>query len=222
MLVPYAEKAERLKAKLRENKDRGKKTAVRKAVLDTDPEPLDYLTVRQASMAYWERREAQKKRAEERGNRLMTIADILQEFAERSKNKHKRIALLRQMATIVVKEVSVDELSRKRANFNEHKDFLFPIESESWCWSCGKKRPTERHHVILLKNGGPELTKANVVFLCDTCHATIHPWLFSTSLAETEIGRLISIVQDAKEGKISRNQVEIEVSSILDSVFAQN
>lgn len=54
---------------------------------------------------------------------------------------------------------------------NTRKRFLNYVS----CFVCGAPHQC-RHHIILLKNGGSN-GKRNVIPLCNSCHAEIHPWL---------------------------------------------
>lgn len=44
------------------------------------------------------------------------------------------------------------------------------------CFACLSDAPLVRHHIIQLQHGGPRTTH-NIVSICETCHARIHPWL---------------------------------------------
>jgi hypothetical protein len=45
------------------------------------------------------------------------------------------------------------------------------------CWACGGE-PNVLHHVIMVKNGGPNV-KENIIELCNQCHEEVHPWIKS-------------------------------------------
>jgi len=179
---------------------------------------IDYLTEGNAGIRY-NRRRAQEAKELSKPKKIKTLAAVLEDFHNRAKDQTKRLGLLRYMTTIILKEVSLEELTRKRKKFDEFKNDIFPL-TEDWCWLCNKQLATIRHHVILLRNGGPELAKPNVVLLCQNCHNVIHPWLHESNVSQSELTRIIDVFQKAKEGKLSRSQAEIEMSIIFDGLFA--
>jgi len=63
--------------------------------------------------------------------------------------------------------------AQKRKRFTELKNI-----KKLWkrrCLVC-YSRPTIRHHIISLNNGGINNTK-NIIPICSKCHSEIHPWL---------------------------------------------
>lgn len=48
------------------------------------------------------------------------------------------------------------------------------------CFSCGGKA-NHRHHIIALAKGGDN-RRTNIVPICGSCHAKIHPWLKSSTV----------------------------------------
>ena len=44
------------------------------------------------------------------------------------------------------------------------------------CWACAREAVLVRHHIIQIQNGGSN-DNANLIRICDWCHAEIHPWL---------------------------------------------
>jgi len=179
-------------------------------------EDNDYLNVRQASDRYWKRQEDRQRTLD----KPKDVLTILKEFHNKSKNSHKRLYLLCNMSLVVVREVSIAELRNSIKRFNDFKDSVFPLEG-NWCWLCNKNPAQERHHVILLKNGGPELNKQNVIYLCSDCHCIISPWL-CFSPPSNDVSRISYLIRIAKEGIYTRSQVQIEIDSILDSLFSTN
>lgn len=77
-------------------------------------------------------------------------------------------------ATILWKHNPVT-LQRKRKNFNKVKVYRHRFESHSLCFAC-RDKGTIRHHIVWLSNGGLN-SKKNLITLCKSCHAYIHPWL---------------------------------------------
>jgi 5-methylcytosine-specific restriction endonuclease McrA len=65
------------------------------------------------------------------------------------------------------------EIARHR--FNRVKAHRHSLVSRRYCFCCGKKADA-RHHIIPLKKGGLNC-KRNIISLCSTCHASIHPWM---------------------------------------------
>lgn len=44
------------------------------------------------------------------------------------------------------------------------------------CWVCERVATLIRHHIIQIQHGGNN-EGANLVTICDWCHAEIHPWM---------------------------------------------
>ena len=65
-------------------------------------------------------------------------------------------------------------LVKRRSQFDQNKANIFDLTGAK-CWIC--KAPAEiRHHVRPLWRGGRNRHN-NIVALCESCHATIHPWM---------------------------------------------
>jgi 5-methylcytosine-specific restriction endonuclease McrA len=47
---------------------------------------------------------------------------------------------------------------------------------DAQCWVCERIARLVRHHIIQIQNGGNN-EGANLVTICDWCHAEVHPWL---------------------------------------------
>lgn len=64
-----------------------------------------------------------------------------------------------------------------RRKFDKVKDLRnrYKFKRGYQCLACGAP-PNVRHHIIWLKNGGRNC-KVNICYLCNTCHAEVHPWL---------------------------------------------
>lgn len=68
-------------------------------------------------------------------------------------------------------------LVKDREKFDRIKNvrYRFKFRPNDECLACGNK-PKVRHHIIWLKHGGRNV-KRNICFLCNYCHAEVHPWL---------------------------------------------
>ena len=172
----------------------------------------DYLTERQAAKRYWE-----KRKQEQKPKKPIDVLIYLNTLHQKAVHRNRRLELLREAAQIVLSNVSVAELTLKRLDFDQYKYTIFPVTG--MCWLCDKNPATARHHLISLQHGGPQLLRANLVMLCDDCFSIVHPWSLS-SLPANEVTRIIQLLEGAKNGKYSRTQVNLEVESILDSIFA--
>jgi hypothetical protein len=66
---------------------------------------------------------------------------------------------------------------KARIKFDKVKDIRhrYMFKTGYVCLACGNQ-PNVRHHIIWLKNGGRN-NKLNISYLCNPCHALIHPWL---------------------------------------------
>lgn len=51
-----------------------------------------------------------------------------------------------------------------------------PKKQETTCFVCNAVARLRWHHVILVKHGGSDSPR-NLVAICRTCHASIHPWM---------------------------------------------
>lgn len=101
------------------------------------------------------------------------------------RSKDDVIRALRQAGTVFIyysikaptPELQRVALIKDRAKFdrvkNVRKRYRFWPNDE--CLACGNK-PQVRHHIIWLKHGGRNV-KRNICFLCNYCHAEVHPWL---------------------------------------------
>ena len=181
-----------------------------------------YFTEFGAGVSYYRKiKEREKQRKLQESQKTKTIASVLEDFVKKGKERHKRLGLLRQAATVVFKEVNLTDLNKIRTSFDEFKDQLFPLE-ENWCWVCNKQPATQRHHVILLKHGGPPLTKENIVYICASCHSAIHPWLVLTDINQSEVIRIIEVISKVRDGRFTRSQADVELSFILDNLFFED
>jgi 5-methylcytosine-specific restriction endonuclease McrA len=85
---------------------------------------------------------------------------------------------LRELGTLKCQYLNPRPLEEKRERFNtkgqKRKYLRF-----GQCFLCYQKAYLVRHHIVWLSNGGGN-EKANVITLCELCHAEIHPWLKET------------------------------------------
>jgi hypothetical protein len=88
-------------------------------------------------------------------------------------DKHKKLLALKRSATVKLSWART--LTLERENFNTVKFRRHSFNSHKLCFVCGLLADV-RHHIIQLQNGGIN-AKKNVVSLCNSCHAEIHPWL---------------------------------------------
>lgn len=65
----------------------------------------------------------------------------------------------------------------RRAIFDRSK-----IKVRWVCGVCGSV-PSHRHHIVTLRNGGPNFPK-NLIALCEWCHAQVHPWMPEPPVSE--------------------------------------
>ena len=92
-------------------------------------------------------------------------------------SKEVKIQELQRLADLVTPFKNQKPLRKRRAHFEEVKYDLhrMSLQRNARCWCCGSKAEC-RHHIIQLQHGGLNSRK-NLVSLCFTCHAEIHPWL---------------------------------------------
>lgn len=123
-------------------------------------------------------------------NPLKLHADTLRAFwaecGERRKISnlewHETIALLQRLGEVhIYYGTSLapkrSPLEKRRAKFDRVKNIRqrYMFKKGDVCMACGGA-PNVRHHIIWLKHGGRNCRR-NVCFLCNACHAEIHPWL---------------------------------------------
>ncbi len=101
------------------------------------------------------------------------IGEALDRFWATSKNKPDRLHALKQAAEVVISR----PIHGQRMKFSRlrviAKFFADPLNQ--WCFVC-EYEAEARHHVVQLKHGGDN-RELNIVPLCETCHALIHPWI---------------------------------------------
>lgn len=89
--------------------------------------------------------------------------------------EQKKITLLATMSMIRLGKVPNDERREKRKDFFERRNEVHSLQQYPNCFCCGMRNVT-RHHIIQLKNGGPN-TGRNIVSICPKCDKKVHPWL---------------------------------------------
>ena len=133
----------------------------------------DYIDETEAGLLY-KQRQAEKQL----NSTLWTNYDAMKVFYDRAAVETDKIKILKDLAEVVVDPISIETLIQRRRNFDKKKNASFPL-ANAICWVCDM--PAEiRHHVVLLKNGGSATGKRNVIYLCNRCHAEVHPWLVYT------------------------------------------
>ena len=103
--------------------------------------------------------------------RIETISESLRlvHAYRDTKNKlplDKKISLLQQIAEEVTYPATSQYLSRRRIS----------QKFRGLCDVCRKNKAFFKHHLIMLKNGGPN-KKWNLIPICSSCHELVHPWL---------------------------------------------
>jgi len=91
------------------------------------------------------------------------------------------ISILRDMAATVVREYTREKYREMREAFDTEKRELWDSRTFWVCFACHGIADV-RHHVIGLNHGGDNQV-ANIVALCNECHAKVHPHLASSGFA---------------------------------------
>lgn len=89
----------------------------------------------------------------------------------------ERVALLIQWARIIVTEVSDEVLSKKRRQHESARDSWRGLAGFGRCGACGRPGARFWHHIVQLKNGGPSVSRRNLVRICAECHSQVHTHL---------------------------------------------
>jgi hypothetical protein len=92
-----------------------------------------------------------------------------------------RLKILKKYANKKYIHVNKDVLARRRKRFNNRKvkSYISITDTDGsfeTCRLCEIDYAQCRHHVVQLQHGGFKGGR-NVIFLCNNCHALIHPWL---------------------------------------------
>jgi hypothetical protein len=90
-------------------------------------------------------------------------------------DREKRIKALQYLASLNFDSKYSLYYRRKVFEDKKQKRYKKTLINYPECFGCLKK-PNVRHHMIQLQNGGNNIRK-NIVSLCNSCHAEIHPWL---------------------------------------------
>lgn len=89
--------------------------------------------------------------------------------------REKTLQALRDYSDLVLTERTPDQARKNRHRFNAVKQRRKKRHPGSKCFACG--RPAQiRHHILQNHHGGGN-AKKNLVWLCQDCHAHVHPWL---------------------------------------------
>ena len=84
-----------------------------------------------------------------------------------------RLALLKKWAEIRTKDRVRTAVDRRQA-YNRLRRGTRAVAGR--CWACAESALLVNHHVIQIQNGGHSW-HLNLVKICGSCHAAIHPWL---------------------------------------------
>jgi hypothetical protein len=187
-----------------------------------------FIDDKEAAKIYKNKQKERKKKKP-----LTNVNSILVDFWSSAKigsfnghdTKTTRLELLRQMAAVCVKPVGWVALKKKRRSFDGVKNSKFPILN-NLCWCCEHRPASIRHHLIQLQNGGPVTTANNILYLCEHCHAEVHPWLgapksvlppdFHLAKSKADAGDLL---EKAAKGRVTREVAEKMLLGYLHSVF---
>lgn len=83
-----------------------------------------------------------------------------------------RVRLLQKWANVVHAQVYGAELqARRQDHLDRHRR-----GGSAPCWCCSARERLIAHHVVQLQNGGSN-DEDNIVYICEACHAEVHPWL---------------------------------------------
>jgi len=99
---------------------------------------------------------------------------LLREFWDRFRDSGTgaaRLHLLQEMSF-----VKIDNRLPRKVRRYHFTTMQSSISRFGRCGCCREPRAYNRHHIIQLQNGGPNL-KINLILLCDWCHSLIHDWL---------------------------------------------
>ena len=108
------------------------------------------------------------------------------EYVKRPRSYEAKIRALIKYSKIVISYKNQRSLSERRNQFNKNKGNLLKlwIGKNKNCFVC--RAPSEiRHHIIQLKYGGLNSRK-NLVALCTSCHAEIHPHLKEQEIEKSD------------------------------------
>jgi GTPase SAR1 family protein len=108
------------------------------------------------------------------GNKIKREA-LKENFDEGVKTQVERLKVITDYAKIIIGWKT--DTYKKRIEFNKIKKTLHrpELKINTKCFVCLGQAHC-RHHIIQLQHGGLN-QKKNIVSLCSSCHAEIHPWL---------------------------------------------
>lgn len=110
------------------------------------------------------------KQKTERGGSTDTVRRWMVERDAAPKSSEHRLALLRRWSEVVVRDSRTAE-TRRNAYLRLHR-----CATLGPCWACQNHDILITHHVIQIQNGGNSW-EHNLLRICETCHAEVHPWL---------------------------------------------
>jgi 5-methylcytosine-specific restriction endonuclease McrA len=94
--------------------------------------------------------------------------------------RDKKVQALAAMSMVRVEKIDHKERVNRREEFWKVRNDRHSLKQYPRCFCCSKGNPVTRHHIIQLKNGGPNSGR-NIVSLCNSCNKRIHPWLTATA-----------------------------------------
>lgn len=182
----------------------------------------------EASDLYHKRQKISSEKVSIVGTPRVRSSAILKDFWEKHRSGQPSIGLLKSFSDIVVDPISAFTLSQRRASFDSIKNKKFPLNYTSKCFVCNELA-TVRHHILLLKHGGPVSSPKNLVSLCNKCHAEVHPWLVYDKpmlLADFRLAQQknasMSLFDRAAKGHFDKDaleKAELELLNYFRSVF---
>lgn len=105
--------------------------------------------------------------------RTQILTQFHDEFSG-SYSAEQAIEAMRELGTVVIKDKK-HKPYKERVNFERAKKVRISMKLGKQCFACSGS-PQCRHHLVWIKHGGKN-HKRNIVTLCYSCHAAVHPWL---------------------------------------------
>jgi hypothetical protein len=112
----------------------------------------------------------------------------LRSFWSRSEHLRKNesvLDLLREYAGIRLTDVTVHRRREREKHWKLIRVGLRKRLGRGKCASCWCHEDLLWHHIIQLQHGGSNVD-SNLIAICETCHAAIHPWLKAPELVVDE------------------------------------
>lgn len=182
-----------------------------------------FITAHEASEKYKAKQAIKAER-----KRIKTPFQLLKSFhLAANEDPSNRLELLLVAADAVFSEVDWRTLKQRRENFDRCKLTKFPIAERTPCWACRLGEATVRHHIILLKHGGPVTRPSNIVSLCKDCHAKIHPWMEVTKEFEpttpqirAAMSAFLLVLEKVESRSYLIDKAKTETLKIVDALFS--